>query len=92
LLAKNHVAGYESLMALILVDVIAKQILRELGVDKVGLPLATSKIFFIHLSLMHDAVSHYKVIFSVVLVIPSPVYALSPLSLHYQLQGRVISQ
>jgi hypothetical protein len=26
------------------------------------------------------------------LVIPSPVYALSPLSLHYQLQGRVISQ
>ena len=49
-LAKNHVAGYGSIMALILVDMIAKQILRELGVDKVRLSLATSKIFFIRLS------------------------------------------
>jgi hypothetical protein len=46
-LAKNHVAGYGSIMALILVDMIAKQIFRELGVDKVLFSLATSKIFFI---------------------------------------------
>jgi hypothetical protein len=49
-LAKNHIASYESKMALILVDIIAKQIPRELGVDKVG----SSKIFSIPLSPMQS--------------------------------------
>ena len=47
-LAKNHIASYESMMASILADVIAKQILRELGVNKVG----SSKIFSSHSPLL----------------------------------------
>jgi hypothetical protein len=77
-------------MALILVDMIAKQILRELGVDKVLLSLATSKIFFScssHWLPTMQSVTCSKVILSVVLVIPSPVYALSPFSLTFRALG-----